>query len=280
MACAVNCCANRSLPVAIPHGNHACRRDRAPCGADYAPDVTFTEPAATPLALLLLGRDSDAAAERGVDCPGELPPASDPQLAERARVALDRLGESRLRARPPLPARRGDPVRRRHGRLVQAGARRRRTPGRRVHRVLRRALHGRVGRHPHRARAGRDPARPRGGLLDGRHGRPPAGGRGLGRAARRGDRRRDRSDHLHEFLRGHQGLHRRARRRGVHVFERRTRADLGLRAGREGAVPARPAPRAQHRRTAAGHRPATSASSTTRTSATAASPCSSCATQG
>jgi quinolinate synthase len=93
MACAVNCCANRSLPVAIPHGNHACRRDRPPRDADYASDVTFTEPAATPLALLLLGRDSDAAAERGVDCPGELPPASDPQLAERARVALDRLGE-------------------------------------------------------------------------------------------------------------------------------------------------------------------------------------------
>ncbi len=40
--------------------------------------MTFTEPASTPLALLLLGRDSDLASERGVDCPGDLPPASDP----------------------------------------------------------------------------------------------------------------------------------------------------------------------------------------------------------
>ncbi len=55
--------------------------------------VTFTEPAATPLALLLLGRDADLDSERGVDCPGELPPASDPHLVERARVALDRLGD-------------------------------------------------------------------------------------------------------------------------------------------------------------------------------------------
>lgn len=55
--------------------------------------MTFTEPAATPLALLLLGRGSDAGAERGVDCPGELPPASDPDLVARARAARDALGE-------------------------------------------------------------------------------------------------------------------------------------------------------------------------------------------
>jgi quinolinate synthase len=51
------------------------------------------EPNATPLALLLLGRGSDAGAERGVDCPGELPPASDPGLVARARAARDALGE-------------------------------------------------------------------------------------------------------------------------------------------------------------------------------------------
>ena len=45
--------------------------------------VTFTEPVATPLALLLLGRGSDPASERGVDCPGELPAASDPTLVEQ-----------------------------------------------------------------------------------------------------------------------------------------------------------------------------------------------------
>jgi quinolinate synthase len=54
--------------------------------------VTFTEPRATPLALLLLGRGSDADSERGVDCPGELPPASDPTLVQRARAAKDALG--------------------------------------------------------------------------------------------------------------------------------------------------------------------------------------------
>ncbi len=47
----------------------------------------------TPLALLLLGRGSDPASERGVDCPGDLPPASDPSLVERARAAKAALGE-------------------------------------------------------------------------------------------------------------------------------------------------------------------------------------------
>jgi quinolinate synthase len=44
-------------------------------------------------ALLLLGRGSDADSERGVDCPGELPPASDPNLIERARAAKAALGD-------------------------------------------------------------------------------------------------------------------------------------------------------------------------------------------
>ncbi|TDC68927.1 quinolinate synthase NadA [Streptomyces hainanensis] len=47
----------------------------------------------TPLALLLLGRDADPASERGVDCPGDLPAASDPDLVERARAAKARLGD-------------------------------------------------------------------------------------------------------------------------------------------------------------------------------------------
>jgi quinolinate synthase len=55
--------------------------------------MTFTEPASTPLALLLLGRGSDPDSERRVDCPGELPPASDPDLVARARAAKDALGE-------------------------------------------------------------------------------------------------------------------------------------------------------------------------------------------
>ncbi|SOD58810.1 quinolinate synthetase [Streptomyces zhaozhouensis] len=47
----------------------------------------------TPLALLLLGRESDPASERGVDCPGDLPAPSDPDLVERARAAKEALGD-------------------------------------------------------------------------------------------------------------------------------------------------------------------------------------------
>ena len=36
------------------------------------------------LPLLVLGAGADPASERGVDCPGELPPASDPGLVARA----------------------------------------------------------------------------------------------------------------------------------------------------------------------------------------------------
>lgn len=49
--------------------------------------------APTPLALLLLGRDADRGSERGVDCPGDLPPASDPSLVARAQAAKQALGE-------------------------------------------------------------------------------------------------------------------------------------------------------------------------------------------
>lgn len=53
----------------------------------------FDEPQLTPLALLLLGRDSDPDAEKGVECPGALPAPSDPGLVERARRAKDALGD-------------------------------------------------------------------------------------------------------------------------------------------------------------------------------------------
>lgn len=53
----------------------------------------FQEPAPTPLALLLLGREQDPASERGVECPGDLPPASDPDLVVRARAAKAALGD-------------------------------------------------------------------------------------------------------------------------------------------------------------------------------------------
>nr|WP_307198618.1 quinolinate synthase NadA [Nocardioides zeae] len=45
------------------------------------------------LPLLPLGRGSDPATEPGVECPGDLPPASDPHLVERARAAKEALGD-------------------------------------------------------------------------------------------------------------------------------------------------------------------------------------------
>jgi quinolinate synthase len=44
------------------------------------------------LPLLVLGAHSDNGTERGVRCPGALPPASDPALAQRARAARQMLG--------------------------------------------------------------------------------------------------------------------------------------------------------------------------------------------
>ncbi|GGK46562.1 quinolinate synthase NadA [Planomonospora sp. ID91781] len=52
--------------------------------------VTTTE---TGLPLFVLGRQADPHSERGVDCPGELPPASDPALVERAERAKAALGD-------------------------------------------------------------------------------------------------------------------------------------------------------------------------------------------
>jgi quinolinate synthase len=45
------------------------------------------------LPLLPLGRGTDLTSERGVECPGDLPAASDPDLVARARAAKDALGE-------------------------------------------------------------------------------------------------------------------------------------------------------------------------------------------
>lgn len=47
----------------------------------------------TPLSLLLLGHGADPDSEAGVACPGDLPPASDPDLAIRARAAKAALGD-------------------------------------------------------------------------------------------------------------------------------------------------------------------------------------------
>jgi len=59
--------------------------------------MTWGEPsspfAGTATALLLLGRGTDPASERGVECPGELPSPSDPDLVARATAAKAALGQ-------------------------------------------------------------------------------------------------------------------------------------------------------------------------------------------
>lgn len=54
----------------------------------------FVEPAPTATALMLLGRGTDPDSEKGVDCPGELPSPSSPDLVERAHKAKEKLGDS------------------------------------------------------------------------------------------------------------------------------------------------------------------------------------------
>ncbi len=55
--------------------------------------TTQTPAAQTRLPLFVLGQGTDPHSERGVDCPGELPPASDPALVERAAKAKAALGD-------------------------------------------------------------------------------------------------------------------------------------------------------------------------------------------
>ncbi len=54
---------------------------------------TASAPAPAPLPLLVLGQGTDLHSERGVECPGDLPAPSDPDLVERARAAKAALGD-------------------------------------------------------------------------------------------------------------------------------------------------------------------------------------------
>lgn len=69
---------------------------RVPSEERRVRDVTTAQPLdvqPTPLALLLLGREADPRSERGVECPGDLPAPSDPDLVARARAAKEKLGD-------------------------------------------------------------------------------------------------------------------------------------------------------------------------------------------
>jgi quinolinate synthase len=57
------------------------------------PVSTTTTAPGRSLPLLVLGHGADPASERGVQCPGDLPPASDPDLVARARAARAALGD-------------------------------------------------------------------------------------------------------------------------------------------------------------------------------------------
>ena len=107
--------------------------------------------------------------------------ATDDELATMIGAAKAALGSTGVHPRPPLPARRRHALGRRPGRLLRPlppGGR----PGRRrVHRLLRRPLHGRVGRRADRRPPTGPPPRPQRGLLHGRHGRHRPGRGGLGR---------------------------------------------------------------------------------------------------
>jgi quinolinate synthase len=60
---------------------------------DRSVSTTTELPQRTSLPLLVLGHGRELATERGVECPGELPAASDPALVERARAAKTALGD-------------------------------------------------------------------------------------------------------------------------------------------------------------------------------------------
>ena len=55
--------------------------------------IETVTPKHTPLGLLVLGQGRDLHSERGVECPGDLPAPSDPDLVRRARAAKAALGD-------------------------------------------------------------------------------------------------------------------------------------------------------------------------------------------
>ena len=194
----------------------------------WRPWRTMTGPAAAPPAPLAPAaarpgqptRDT----ERGVECPGDLPAPSDPDLVARARAAKAALGDQVFVLGHHYQRDEviefadvtGDSFK-----LAREAAAR---PGRAVHRLLRRALHGRVAPTS-------SPATTRRSILpDLAAGCSMAdmaaidAGRGLlGRSSTAAGRRRpDRAGDLHELLRRDQGLHRPARRHRLHVVQRQS----------------------------------------------------------
>ncbi len=57
------------------------------------PSSRAPRPVTVPETMLLLGRSRDLGSERGVECPGDLPAPSDPDLVTRGRAAREALGD-------------------------------------------------------------------------------------------------------------------------------------------------------------------------------------------
>ncbi|CAM5481908.1 Quinolinate synthase A [Streptomyces tanashiensis] len=162
-------------------------------------------------------------------------------------------GEARgqgLRARPPLPARRGHPVRRRHGRLVQGWRGTPPPPQAEYIAVCGRCAHFMAESAdilPSTTRRWSCPtSRPVCSMADMATAEQVAECWDVLTEA--GVAEQVVPVVVHELLGRHQGLHRQARRHDLHLVQRRARPGLGLRAGREGPLPAGPAPGPQHRR--------------------------------
>ena len=236
------------------------------------------------LPLLPLGKGRDATAERGVECPGDLPAASDPDLVARARAAKAALGE----------------------RVFVLGHHYQRDEVIEFADVtgdsfkLARDAAGRpdaefivfCGVHFMAESADiltADPTR-RSILPDLAAGCSMADMARLGQVEDAWDAMADagvagqhRAGHLHELLGRHQGLLRPQRRRRVHLVQRRRRPRVGLRRrspDAQGPVLPRPAPRPQHRRAQAGLLPRRLRRVGPAASPAAASPPRSCATPG
>ena len=163
-----------------------------------------------------------------VALPERVKAASPAETQERIVAAKEALGKRLVDPGPPLPARRGDPARGLHRRLLQArparGAAGRRPTSSssaastswRSPRTSSPPTHQKVMLPGHERR-----------LHDGGHGRDRAG-RGLLGGRHGGRRRGHPARHLHELHRGPQGVRGPPRRGRLHVVERARGARLGV----------------------------------------------------
>ena len=169
-----------------------CRQSRASGCAKLSTsgDSAWVGPRGKRMDIKLLTQVEKAEHRRAPAAPERYLRLSDDEMDARIAAGEADAGRAGRDSRAPLSARRGDQVRRLHRRLAEAVARSRQPRQGGVHRLLRRALHGRERRHPARAAPESRAARPRRRLLDGRHGCARSARDLLARAERDGRRHR------------------------------------------------------------------------------------------